>query len=545
MEEKREDPRLETPARVLSAVSLALVVLLALALRLIDLDKSFWYDEVAMYRDASVPFLAILRERTYPLCYLIFHALLQIGDGEALLRIPNVVEGVLGVVAIYFVARALKGRVAGLTAALLLAVNPFHLQHSQDARFYALLALTGLIAAWLLHRALARGGVTYWVGFTLSASLGLATHTFFLPFLGAMALGAGAWILLSRQGNDAKARLTRTALLGLCVLLGMAPSLLLWMGQGRVPTRFVAQSEEQAPAAPMPGAPAQQPADRQEKAETPPRVDRGHHILTVDEYLHCFTMFYYRGFGKVACILIVFAVWGGAWLFWRKPPMASIILSCLILVPGVLLFVPVKHFYQARYFIISLPLSILLIATGLQCLYEFTARFLAVFAPVPPGKPRPRWPGVLAFGSVAGVLLILAPWMLTSIRQYQAATPAWDWKGAFKEIAEHAAPTDRVVFVTSDKAPDLITLPCHFYLKRLTSGTSLEAIHPDEVTRAEELSALTRAHPNAGFWLVGGEYPGFIAPTLGGEFEPLLQSLNAGRRPYQHAAMAVIKATKP
>src|SRR6266571_3705522 len=96
---------------------LALIGLAAVALRLPGLgDRSLWIDEIATGRSVSQPSLtALLSSLDYnqsPLPYLIGWPLHWLGGGEALLRAPAVVEGILLVPATFWLARSLFGSTA-------------------------------------------------------------------------------------------------------------------------------------------------------------------------------------------------------------------------------------------------------------------------------------------------------------------------------------------------------------------------------------------------------------------------------------------------
>jgi uncharacterized membrane protein len=76
----------------------------------------------------------------------------------------------------HHVGRKLVGRQAGLIAALLVAISPYHVWYSQDAKMYALVTGLTLLAMACLLEALRTGRPGWWAGFTLSASLSLYVH---------------------------------------------------------------------------------------------------------------------------------------------------------------------------------------------------------------------------------------------------------------------------------------------------------------------------------------------------------------------------------
>ena len=114
-----------------------------------------------------------------PFYYLSLWAWTQAaGQGEFALRFWSVLPGVLSVPLIYLWLRRLSSRGVGLFAAFLLAVSPFHVYYSQDARMYALVGALTLSSLICFERILKDGRQTWWIGWGLITLVGLATHYF-------------------------------------------------------------------------------------------------------------------------------------------------------------------------------------------------------------------------------------------------------------------------------------------------------------------------------------------------------------------------------
>jgi mannosyltransferase len=183
----------------LEVVGLTLVLGIGMLTRLHDLaEDSLWLDEAFSVFVAQQPLGRMLEIITQhdtppPLYYTLLHAWLAFWPGDVAysVRLLSVLLGVASVLVTYLCGRELGGVRVGLIAALLIAVSPFRVWYSQEARMYALLALLCGLSAYFLLRALLHGGVGAWIGFTLSTTLALYTQvsaTFFV-------LGEGVAVL--------------------------------------------------------------------------------------------------------------------------------------------------------------------------------------------------------------------------------------------------------------------------------------------------------------------------------------------------------------
>jgi mannosyltransferase len=117
------------------------IVLLAFVLRLYKLGEwSFWWDEMFTLRDVQNVFTDILNAS--PITFLITHYSIAIfGLSEWSARLGPALIGVITVPVLFFLARKMFGINVALIASLLLAISPWHLYWSQNARFYAALLL--------------------------------------------------------------------------------------------------------------------------------------------------------------------------------------------------------------------------------------------------------------------------------------------------------------------------------------------------------------------------------------------------------------------
>ena len=145
------------PARVRAwagapGLTLALGTVLALAtmLRLHELGaRSLWVDELVSVGLATQDLGTILfvlygEEANMTLYYLVMRGwVLLVGGGasEAWMRLPSALFGVASLWALYRLGADLDRPPTGVLAALLGAVNAYHVGMSQEARAYSLWAL--------------------------------------------------------------------------------------------------------------------------------------------------------------------------------------------------------------------------------------------------------------------------------------------------------------------------------------------------------------------------------------------------------------------
>jgi 4-amino-4-deoxy-L-arabinose transferase-like glycosyltransferase len=176
--------------RSFSPVVLALVGFLAVltvALRLYDLNANgLWVDEIftALFAAPQKTLAEVAQGPlntplpTPPLWFWITHAFQALfGVQDFVVRLPAIIAGCLGVLAMYLAARALFNRTVGLVSALLLTVSPLHIYVSREARFYPAIVGLSLLSLYFLHRAIeGRGQIRWWLGFTIVTLLNLYTH---------------------------------------------------------------------------------------------------------------------------------------------------------------------------------------------------------------------------------------------------------------------------------------------------------------------------------------------------------------------------------
>ncbi|MBK9052989.1 MAG: glycosyltransferase family 39 protein [Chloroflexi bacterium] len=184
-----------------------LIIGLGFAVRMINLGgDSFWLDEIFTVRVVTLtPPNLVPRELDHPplLHILARWSINLFGETEFGLRLPAALAGVLALPLLIAVGQRMARPQAGLWAALLLALSPFHLRYSQEARQYALLMTFSLAAFFWLYRIIepdpkrllkplrSYGG--HWLGFAAATVLNLYSHYGALVFLAVQAVIIAGW----------------------------------------------------------------------------------------------------------------------------------------------------------------------------------------------------------------------------------------------------------------------------------------------------------------------------------------------------------------
>lgn len=168
------------------------IVALAAIVRLIGIRaQSLWFDEILTVQAASgtladVVFHPRMNTRIPPFYYVIVHFFSRLSSQELWLRFPSVVAGVAGIPLFWGLVRRRVGIAAAHVAALLMALSPFHVWYSQEARPYSFLLFLSLLTLWCFERARERPTLGRLATAVVALAALIDSHTVsvtFLPFL--------------------------------------------------------------------------------------------------------------------------------------------------------------------------------------------------------------------------------------------------------------------------------------------------------------------------------------------------------------------------
>lgn len=161
------------------------IIACALALRLNQLGvASLWADEGLTAWLVELPFIEMLKmqkriEMTPPLYNCLMYVWAGLfGTSEPALRLPSVLLGVASVFLIFRLGQSLYDARTGVFAAALLALSPYHIGYSQEARSYSLLVFLSLWSCWSLSQLMRQ--LTPWrrISYVLVTTAMLYTHLY-------------------------------------------------------------------------------------------------------------------------------------------------------------------------------------------------------------------------------------------------------------------------------------------------------------------------------------------------------------------------------
>lgn len=161
----------------------AVITAIGVALRIPSLSDSLYGDELSAYFVVTgngfgeiVELVQGDGEITPPLCFLLARLAQTVADPVESLRWVSLIAGVASIPLTYTLGAQTVGRKAGLVAAAVMALSPFVIFFSSEARPYGLMLLLCLGSTLLLLRALNRGSALSWALYGACACAAMYTH---------------------------------------------------------------------------------------------------------------------------------------------------------------------------------------------------------------------------------------------------------------------------------------------------------------------------------------------------------------------------------
>lgn len=175
----------------LSFILLLLIILTGTLLRLYQLgSNSLWFDEAISVWFANESLGNILIKQTSgdvhpPFYYILLSLWINVlGNGEFDIRLLSAIFGILSIPLLYLIVKNLFGNLPALISALILAISPFHIYYSQEARMYSILTFCVLLSIFFMVKILSIGKelrqtkktIFYSIGYVISTVATLYCH---------------------------------------------------------------------------------------------------------------------------------------------------------------------------------------------------------------------------------------------------------------------------------------------------------------------------------------------------------------------------------
>ena len=183
-------------------LALALILILALGLRLWHLNSPLWYDEVVTVEThLRLSWGAMLQD--YSMNHHYLHnlaakaAMQMFGDAPWAIRLPSLIFGLGAIAAIWALAFRWVGSTVAHATALLLALSYHHIWFSQNARGYTGMALFSTLGFFYFLHGLKDNKWRDWLCFAAAMAATIFTHltgAFFFVTLGLV------WLVLCLTG---------------------------------------------------------------------------------------------------------------------------------------------------------------------------------------------------------------------------------------------------------------------------------------------------------------------------------------------------------
>ncbi|MCX8044289.1 MAG: glycosyltransferase family 39 protein [Desulfobacterota bacterium] len=174
--------------RYIPFVCLIVILTIGCVVRIWNISQSFWWDELwstIPYATAKHFWTTISSLGYYFNNHLLYSILCRLsififGESEIPARLPALFFGLACIAAMYCSGKIFFNKQIGLVAAYLLAIAPMHIDHSTEARGYTLLAFFSLLSSLFFLLALKRKDQTFWLFFCIASFLGFYSHAFML-----------------------------------------------------------------------------------------------------------------------------------------------------------------------------------------------------------------------------------------------------------------------------------------------------------------------------------------------------------------------------
>ena len=417
------------------------IIVVGLVLRL-AVTRGIWLDEAISVYQANLGLGEMFENLFYgdrhpPLHHLSLWLTVHVlGDGELAVRLPSLIAGTLVIPALYELGRELYDRRTGLIAAAFGAASPLLIWYAQEARMYAFVTLFGLLALLTQLRVVRKPSTANWALYMLATAALLWSHYFGVLLVAVQQLiFVGLLIQRRRAGEPSKT-----------LWIGFGYSLVVLFLQLVVLVAFAAGQFDSTKAA------AGSPVGT---------YDSLSFYAVVANMAWALWGYHSDGITELLAALWPLFLLVSLLLLGRGGSRQTIVLGVAAISPIVLLFLVSlvdRGLFEVRYFLVAVPLLLLLVA-------RLVTGWIR----------NPRRRALVAGGVIATLLLGLVD------QQTSDDNPRmFDFRGAIEAIETSAGPKSVVIYEPADMryvleyyAPELRSQPLNRTNPRRVKGSPL------------------------------------------------------------------------
>jgi mannosyltransferase len=414
---------------------LSAIVILGFVLRFFDLGKeSLWLDEATTYYNTNATSIedvltAAYNDRSPPLHFIALWGVRLLGSSEFWLRFPSACAGVLTIIVIFFVAREIANEKVGLISALLLAVSPFHIYYSQEARFYAFAVLFIAFAYYAFFKACKSRQWYDWTLFGVACAAAFYSH--FYTSFAIITLFIGYFIIRIKEfdftkwsGKTGSINAIIPTDFKFFILGGMVAFILVLPIIGS----FLHQNQY--------------------------FLTRTFNWGLSFWSIPFATISAFSFSNEIVACFFIFLMIAGLWMTWRSNKYSAIVLGFCLFIPVIIsMYLSSSIPFNVRYHMYLITIFLVIVGIGIERLAEFLNKNKGVY--------------------VALVLIILLSIMPLSA--YYSDFNKEDWRGFSVNLQKITQPGDIIV-----PLPSYMVLPLQYYYSNQSDRTFIKMITSDE-----------------------------------------------------------------
>ncbi|MCH2161389.1 MAG: glycosyltransferase family 39 protein [Phycisphaerales bacterium] len=201
-------------------------------LRVLRMEESLWYDEIAALTSFSIYGPGPALGNYYALSNHVLHSALvsmsaEVAGGvtEPIVRTPALLFGILAIPAGFLLGREVGSSRTGLLTAFAIALMPVAVLESVEARGYSMMLCFSLLASWLFLRIGRDPRGINLLGYAAVATLGTWSHLVFACVLIGHGMLAAIGLFMSQGRQTALRQLLALGLAGVSIFTVLSPIL--------------------------------------------------------------------------------------------------------------------------------------------------------------------------------------------------------------------------------------------------------------------------------------------------------------------------------